>query len=104
MNHPKELQTFLRDVHKLDTYVMGPTTLIKFDEHAKGTTGFFANTQAELYRKMAQGESAIEKLYDILDGGELYRYVSSRNYKCYAIFMPSQLFNLLQGDINEQRN
>ena len=104
MNHSKETINFLGAVHKLDMYVCGPTTLIKFDEHAKGTTGFFANTQTELYRKMAQGESEMERLYDILDGGELYRYVSSRNYKCYALFMPAQLFNLLQGDINEQRN
>lgn len=95
-----KVKNFLDAVHRLDRYVMGPTSLIKFDEHAKGTTGFFANTQTELYRKMSVGESEMERLYDILDGGELYRYVSSRNYKCYALFMPSQLFNLLQGELN----
>lgn len=102
MSHSNELTNFLVTVHKLDMYVLGPSSLIKFDEHAKGTTGIFANTMNELYKKMELGET--EGLYDILDSSELYRYVSSHNYKCYALFMPTQLFNLLQGDINEQRN
>ena len=70
----KSAHEFLSAVHKLDKYVLGPTSLVIFDEHAKGTTGIFANTMNELYKKMELRE--IERLYDILDGSELCRYVS----------------------------
>ena len=100
MKRDPQTQDFLKKIHRLDDYVMGPTTLIKFDDTAKGSRGFFANTQDELYRKMAIGESEVEKLYDILDSSELCRYVSTHNYKCYALFMPIQLFNHLQGELN----
>lgn len=87
-------------IHKLDHYVLGPTSLIGFQKDkcpVSNRWGFFANTQNELYQKMAAGEP--EELYEILDGGELYRYVSARNHKCYALYMPVKLFQLLQGEI-----
>lgn len=85
-------------IHKLDRYVLGPTSLIGFQkEKCPISVGFFANTQNELYQKMSAGES--EELYEILDGGELYRYVSARNHKCYALYMPVKLFQLLQGEL-----
>lgn len=89
-------------IHKLDRYVLGPTSLIGFQKDkcpisVAISVGFFANTQNELYQKMTAGES--EELYEILDGGELYRYVSARNHKCYALYMPVKLFQLLQGEL-----
>lgn len=73
---------------KLDNIVFTPGSLVSYERnhHKERIVGYFANTVEELVHKVSIQEEEI--LYDILDESEMCRYVTCKNHRCYALFLP----------------
>lgn len=87
---------------KIDNIVFTPGSLVSYkrNHREERIVGYFANTLEELTRKVNVGDEEI--LYDILDESEMCRYVTCKNHRCYALFLPDVFvpifLNLQQED------
>lgn len=80
--------SYMCSIKKLDNMIYSATTLVRMSDkhpHCK-VRGYFADTLDQLVTRVRHHDE--EQLYDILDYSEIFRYVASGSYKCYALFLP----------------
>ena len=87
---------------KLDNIVFTPGSLVSYERnhHKERIVGYFANTVEELVHKVSLQEEEI--LYDILDESEMCRYVTCKNHRCYALFLPDIFVPIFLGLMNKE--
>ena len=86
--------SYMCSIKKLDNMVYSATTLVRMSNkhpHCK-VRGYFADTLDQLVTRVRHHDE--ETLYDILDYSEIFRYVASGSYKCYALFIPATFRDL----------